>query len=490
MFKKLLGLLSDTAIYGISASLRRLVGLILIPLLGRYLAPSEYGVAIMLAIVGQLFIPLANLGMTNAVFRQFNLKKDPEHQGLILTTGLVSVVLSSLCLFAVAQLLAPFICERVVGDASWTPLLRLTLIAAMAHSVGTILFTALRAARQVKTAAAVTVFQVLVHAVVTLTLVVGLELGVRGMVLGSLIAAVAGLFAEFACTVRRFVPRVNWSIWRQMFAYGVPFVPAQLQTMALDLFGIFMVREMLGLEAAGIYGIASRFASPVSLVVNAVETSWVPYKFQIHANDPNPQAFFQSAIAYYAAGLTYLWIGAAIWGPELLRLLMPPVYHPAASIVWATTLIPVVQGTYFMAGTGFELQNKTRTMPIVTLLGLITIAISSFLLIGPLGALGAALATVLAWIVMSATIFILSQRRFPITHDWPTIGSFVALSAACVAADYAIQPQPLSVRLLMIAMLTVMYPLLCTLIFLRSRDERGRVQHLLSKLRARLTVRC
>lgn len=483
MFKKLLGLLSDTAIYGISGSLRRMVGLVVVFILGHYVTPAEYGAVLMLAIVGQLFVPLANLGMTNAVFRQFNLKDDPERQRVVLSTGLASVLISALFWFVLGLIFAPFICERIVGDASWAPLLRVTLVGAVATSMCTILFNAMRVARQVKTAAAVTVLEILVHAGVTLTLVVGFDLGPAGLVWGIMVSSIIGMLAELACTIRRFAPRVDWTLWREMIDYGLPFLPSQLQHIALEMFGIYVVREMLGLEAAGLFGMASRFASPVSLVVNAVEASWIPYKFQIHANDPDPESFFQSAMVYYVAGLGYLWICAAIWGPELLRLLMPPAYHPAATLVWAVTLIPALQGMYLMVGTGFDLQSKTRAMPLVTFLGLLTVVVASLVLIKPFGAVGAALATVLAWCVMCTAIFVLSQRRFPIAYDWPTIGLFGALAAICVAADYAVQTQPLSTRLSMIALLTVVYPLLCTLIFLRSRDERGRVQYLLSKLR-------
>ncbi len=483
MFKKLLGLLSDSAIYGISGSLRRLVGLILVPLLGWYLSPAELGVMFMLSIVGMLFIPIAGLGMTNAIFRYFNLDKDPHHQGLVLSTGLASVVVSSLLLFALTQIFAPTISVRVIGEENATSLLRLTLVAGLANSIGTVFFVAQRAARQVKLAAAASIFQTLVHAGLTLTLVIGFDQGVRGTVIGSMVSALAGSTVAMLLTFNRFVLRVDWTTWRRMFDYGLPFVPSQLQIVALELFGLYMVRNMLGLEAAGIYGMATKFASPVSLVVNAVEASWVPYKFHIYAEDPDPKAFFRSAMIYFSAGITYLWLGAAIWGPELLRLLMPPTYESAASMIWATTLIPAMQGAYYMAGTGFELQNKTRAMPLVSFLGLVTIAISSYLLINPLGPLGAAVATVLAWTIMSLTIFILSQQRFPIAYDWTTIWGFIALASAGVALGYAAQGQSLAVRIALITTLSLIYPLLSTLILLRSREERNRVQHLLSKLR-------
>lgn len=481
--KKLLGLASDSAIYGLSSSLSRLVGLIMLPVLGGFLTKAEFGVMFVLSIVSLLFAPLANLGMTNAVFRRFNQQKDPGYRARVLSTGLVSILVSSTILLIVTQIFAESIAKAVVGEASATPLVRITLVTATFNSISVIFIVALRAARRVKTAATMILLKVVVYFAATVVLVVGFDLGLKGVVLGSLIGEVCVGAAQLLVTFREFRSPPERHLWREMIAYGLPFAPHQLQAVGLELFGIYMVRELLGLEAAGLYGVASRFASPVTLIVNSVQTSWVPYKFHIHAEDTNPEAFFQSALVYYLAGLSYLWMGVSLWGPELLRVIMPDQFEPAGLLIWATALIPALHGVYFMAGTGFELQNKTRSMPLVSFLGLATVIAAAFALTSSLGALGAALASALAWLVMSVTIYVLSQRRFPINYDWATIGAFVTLAAAFVVAGRAIQSQPVLVRVGTAILFSVAYPVMCTLILLRSRDERPRVRQLLSKLR-------
>jgi O-antigen/teichoic acid export membrane protein len=483
MFRKLASLLSDSVIYGLSGSLSRLVGLLMMWPLTHYLTRADFGVVFMLSIVGMLFVPLASLGMTNALFRRFNESKDPAARSRVLSTGLFSVACTSLILLFVSLLLAEPISQAIVGDVSSANLVRLTLVGAAATTIGSVFFVALRAARRVKTAALINVFKVVVSACATLTLVIGADLGVRGVVLGGLLAEFVTTFAQLAFTLKDFRSTVDWQLWKGMLAYGLPFTPHQLQAVALELFGIYMVRQMLGIEAAGLYGIANRFASPVSLVVNSIQASWVPYKFHIHADDSDPKAFFQSAFVYYVAGLSYLWVGVALWGPEVVRLMTAPNFHSAAWIVWATALVPVAHGLYFMSSTGIELGNNTRSMPLVSLLGLITVVASSFVLIEPLGALGAALSTSLAWFAMAVTIYFLSQRQFPIAYDWPTIGICMALAVSFVIASHPIQSQPLAVRLTLITLLSVVFPILCTLVLLRSRNERGRIQHLLTKLR-------
>ncbi len=483
MFRKLLTLLSDSLIYGIHGTLRRLINLLLLPLLMRYLSIADFGVVFMLAIVAALFVPLANLGMTNAIYRYFNHSHSPQAQAQVLVTALASVIVTTLFLLVMSQLLAEQISLVMIGDKAATPLVRLTLVGATASSICAVFSVALRAARRAKSVAFLNVLRIIVSAGTSLILVIGVDMGVRGMVIGTLVADFVAVIAHLPFVYKDLRARANWQLWRTMLSYGAPFTPYQLQAFAVELLGIYLIRKFLGLEAAGLYGIAVRFATPISLVVNAVEASWTPYKFQIHAQDENPQAFFQSAFVYYMAGLTYLWVGISMWGPELMRWVTPPEFHSAALMIWATALIPAAHGVYYMSGTGFELGSNTRSMPLVSFLGLVTLLTGSFILIEPLGPLGAAVSTSLGWLAMSVTIYILSQRRFPIAYDWATIGAFMALAASFVIASYSIQTQPLAVRLAIITLLSVLFPILCILVLLRSRQERGRVQHLLTKLR-------
>lgn len=484
MLRKLLDLLSDAAVYGISSMLSRIVGLALLPLLTRYLTPADYGVVIMLGVVGMLFAPLGNLGMTNAIFRRFNLEKDPQARASVLGTGLVSVTCSSLVMLAIGMLVAGPIARFIIGDASAVALVRVSLLAAAATAIGMVPFVSLRAARRVKTAALVNVSKVVLSLIVTVSLLVVWELGVWAVVLGTLVSEVALALAQIVMTFPSFRAGFAWATWKRMASYGLPFVPHHLQAVGMDLFGLFMIREMLGLGAAGIYGVATRFASPLNFIVGSVQQSWVPYKFQIHAEDADARSFFQSTLTYYVAALSYLWVGVALWGPEVVWLLAGPEFHDAAFLIWAVALIPVMQGLYYMSGTGLELSDNTRPLPLVSFAGLVVVVGAAFILIEPLGAMGAAMATALGWLAMAAAHYPLAQRRFMISYDWATVAWFVVMAAVFVTVgNFVVQPLPLLPRLTLMIMLSLIYPLTGFVVLLRSRYERGRMVHLLSKFR-------
>jgi len=487
--KKLLGLLSDASVYGISSMMTRLVGLVLLPILSEYLTREDYGIVSMLTVVSALYFPLANLGMTNAVFRRFNLDKDPIARAGVLTTGLVSVAISSCLLLVITQILAPQIAQIALGDATYTNLVRISLVASAFSTVSMIPFVTLRAARRVKTTAIMNVAKVIVSATVTLWFVIGEGWGVWGMIAATLVAEVVMCFVQLAVTASQFTALAKWGTWKLMARYGLPFVPHNIQSVGLDLFTMYMVHEMLGLGAVGLYGIAMKFASPIQFVVGSVQASWVPYKFQIHSEDANPGEFFRSAILYYVAALSYLWVGVSLWGPEVIRLVMPENFHGAADLMWSVALIPVTMGLFFMAGTGMELSDNTRPFPLVSFSGLVIMIAAAYVLIPWLGAPGAALATSAGWLAMAMVIYHLSQRRIAIPYDRGTILLFVAMAIVYVVAGLQLAGQPAWIRIAGITLLSLVYPLTGFLLMLRCPGERHRMIHLLSKVRLAAGIR-
>jgi O-antigen/teichoic acid export membrane protein len=239
---------------------------------------------------------------------------------------------------------------------------------------------------------------------------------------------------------------------------------------------------MLGLGDAGIYAIATKFALPVGVIVNAVQEAWVPFKFQVHAQETDSQPFFRSIFTYYFAAITYLWVGVSLWGFDVVRLMTDSAFHAAAYLVPLLALLRVSQGIYFMMGTGIELTDRTGAYPLISLAGLATVVAAAFALTGPLGAAGAALASVLCWLVMAAIMYAIAQRHFKIDYDWPTIVCFVALSVSCVGIGYAVQSAELWQRLTVYLAISLAYPLVALLLLARSSAERDRMRLLAARL--------
>ena len=266
------------------------------------------------------------------------------------------------------------------------------------------------------------------------------------------------------------------------FLFGLPAIAHQLLALGMTLVGQYWVGKMLGLGDAGIYATALKFAVPLTFAIGAVQNAWTPFKYQIHANDEDPAAFFRTAVTYYVAALLYLWVGVSIWGPELVWLMTEKAYWPAAGLIAITGLIPVSQGIFFMLGTGMELGRDIRPFPLISFAGLVTVIVSVFWLVPRIGPAGAAIASVNSFIVLAVMVYYFSQRRFRVAYDWQTLILLGVLAAVTVVASRQTMAWPVSMRLMLTIAMSLLFPCFEFLVLSRSQTERHRMRILWEKL--------
>ena len=116
--KKLVG---QTAIYGLSSVIGRLLNYLLVPLYTRYFLPAEYGVVTEIYAYVAFLVIILTYGLETAFFR-FS-KKDNDVK-IVYSTALISLIVSSLVfvmlMFASSSLIANWMgyagCETIVRN--------------------------------------------------------------------------------------------------------------------------------------------------------------------------------------------------------------------------------------------------------------------------------------------------------------------------------------------------------------------------------------
>lgn len=482
MLRKLLSLLSDSAIYGVSSLMSQLIGFLLIPVYSRFLTPADIGILAMISVISLFLAPLAQLGMSNAIFRRFNANKDPAIRARVLSAGLSSVTISSLLVYAIGFIFAESICQAVIGKNEMSGLLRISLVSSAFSSVAAVPLVILRASRKVRTVALLNILKFLLSMSCTIWFVVFEQRGPWGVLVGTLIGETTFLVVQFLITLRSILTWPDIATWKGMIKYSLPFVPHRLQGVVLAMFGQYMVGSMLGLNDAGIYSMATKFALPLAFVVHAIQNAWVAYKFQIHAEDENPSEFFRTAITYYVAGITYLWVGVSIWGPEMVRWMTPAIFHPAAVLVPLAALIPLAEGLYYMFGTGIELTDDTRALPLVSFVGLVVAVAVVSVSIRLWGTAGAMLGSASGPAAAAAVAYYLAQRQLRIPYDWMALFTLMGIALAAVSLGYWSFQLPLIPRLTVAVAISLTFPILEFVVLSRSNSERHRMRILWNKL--------
>lgn len=231
-----------------------------------YLTPADYGTADLLTHTANLLIPLCSLGITDGVFR-FAIDQT-EQKDSVFTIGFLTVSIGCGLLW----LVKPWI-EQIpaVGGAAW--LIEAFVTAACFHSL---------CAQFIRAKGNTTLFAI--QGLLNTALVIGLNilflacfhLGVTGYVLS---VVVADLLTTIMLAARERLWRqlkmpASGTLFRAMLRYSIPLIPTSVFWWITSASDRYMVTAFLGSSAAGLYSMAYKIPTILTLVSMVFMEAW------------------------------------------------------------------------------------------------------------------------------------------------------------------------------------------------------------------------
>jgi O-antigen/teichoic acid export membrane protein len=411
------GLLRSAGTYTVANVAARAVPFLLLPVLTRYLAPAEYGVIAMFAVVWGLSAPLVSWNTHGALGRRYFDREEIDFPGYVTTClmiGAAATVAAAAAMLAahgplgtLTGLSAPWLLGAVVVAAGlFAQQVRLTLwqVAERPIPFGAFQFA-----------------QALLQMGVALALVVGFGMGWRGRV-----GAQIGVTALFGLLALVFLRRDRWLSGRprkahakHALAFGAPLLPhayAGYVFMAADR---TLLAGMEGLAVAGVYATAATVGAVVQVVLDSLNAAWVPWLFaRLKAGDDESRRrvirFTYALFAAILAGVVVLGLAA----PYLLGPLLGKDYSGAGIYIFWIALGFGFEGMYKLVVNQIFFAQKTGRLPWITAsvaAGHIGLTLLLITLNGPVGAAQAGAASQLLAFLL---VWALAARIFPM--PWRT----------------------------------------------------------------------
>lgn len=263
--------------------------------------------------------------------------------------------------------------------------------------------------------------------------------GYRGRVLGlSLPYLLIGLalFAWLAATAHG---RVRLSYWRFCLALTLPLIFHGLSQIALAQIGRISVQRVEGYSAAGVYSIAVTVVSVLSSIYNALNNAFVPFMYDDLAGktgDGVKRRHFRNYTLLFTLGCCAF----ALMAPEVLKILSTEEYWGAVSL-----LPPLVVGQYCVFLYSFPVNYefyamRTRSVAVGTALAALLDFALAVALVPALGMMGAALATMFAYLALFLFHFLIARyamgdRNYPARAFAAGLAAVLAACALCYPLD-------------------------------------------------------
>jgi O-antigen/teichoic acid export membrane protein len=435
-------LASDSVVYGLGGMANQAVAIILVPIYARQLGAEGVGVAGVLNSTISLALMFVGLALPQAFFRWYLREAVTDHdRARVLGTTLGVRLAASLAGFALVLVASIPITGALYGGEH---LLVFALAApiVMFDSFNAIPLSFLRAERKPRDYVAISVSRAVLGTILILSFVVVTRLGVAGVALGGAIAAAASAVIGTWALARAGALRLmlDWSLARSMIGFALPLVPAAMAGWVLNLSDRPLLQAMTG--DRGLVGVYT-MGYTGGLIINALAIqpftlAWGAAFWEVSRRDDAARVFARALTWFLAiaAGAALLLSGL---GTDALRLLVGAQFEESRFIVPFSAFAYVLYGAYTVGASGLSVVGRSGIIAITMGIAALATLVLNILLIPVIGMFGAALSTLLGYLLLAIVAGAISQRHFPVAWELGR-GATILLIAASLSAAALLGP--------------------------------------------------
>jgi O-antigen/teichoic acid export membrane protein len=479
-------LVGQSVVYGLGGTLARLTSVFLVPVYLAAAGTEAFGEAELVISAVVVAAIVLRLGIVNSMSRFTLAEASDGDWAPVMHTIFGFVLASSTAAAVVGVLLREPIAEALSVSTSLVLAGVLGLWITMNYDV---LARIYRVERRASAFVAFQLANVAITVVLTILLVVVLDYGALGLLLGNFIGTGAILLAmTWARRHTVGVRRVDTRLARELLAFAVPLMPTNVAIWAINFADRLQVQRLASPEALGEYAAAAKVAAGMTLFLAAFQAAWTPFAHALRGEEGD-----EVAKATYAEVFT-LWSVTMGWGLAALTLFSAPyiaLTFPENTRDAAIPVVPllaaavVLYGVYLIMSIGVNITKKTGLTPVIAVVASVVAVGLNFWLIPTIGILGAALTTVIGFGLLAGLQWLNSRWRYPIPFEWGRVARVGVFTAAIVALSLWVVPETGPVGIAARAALAAAYPFGLVAIGAVSRDDLRRIPGVVRGLRKR-----
>ena len=424
-------LLRDSLVYSLSALISKGVHFLLIPLYTHYLAPKVLGVYEILMVLSSVLGILCVLEIGQALGRFYQEATNPNKLKISNNALLVTVIGFSVVTVGLISL-SDLISVILFGTKIHADLIEILAISMTVQGLVQMILNQLRWELRVRSYAILNMIQGIMSGISIFVCLHFLENSVKSIFLGQIVGGLFALLPAVIITRKSFSFEIDRVILKEMLFFSLPLIPASLSAYFALYLDRIMIQSFLSSEQLGIYGIAFRITSVVSLAMVGIQSALTPLVYKEYENPETPDKLASILVKFsgLACIVTFFFY---LFAEDILRLLTTSDYIAASNILWIFCLTFVVKDLYIFFP-GLFIAKKTMIIAGINLLVIVLNFIFNYLSIPIFGIEGAAYSTLVSSCILIALYWCLGERHYPVPHQFSKL---LCLISVCLVVSFA-----------------------------------------------------
>ena len=426
MLEKIIRLSKDTLIYGTSTIVGRFLQFLLVPLYTNLFAPSEFGIfANIYAYIAMLNV-LFSIGLESGYFKfastlEVGTKKE-NFSHPFLTVCLNAFILSSILFFFSSDFTSVFQIAPVRQD-----LIKYTALILFFDAIVLVPFAYLRLNNKPKIFALIKIINIIVNVSLNVLLIVVLDYGIEAIFISNLVASVLTFIILLPIIIKNLKISFNKKLLIELFKFSIPYIPAGISSNIVQVISRPILTYLTDSSTVGIFQANYKLGIFMMLFVSMFDFAWRPF-FLNNAKEKNAKQMFSKVMTLFILAASAIFLVLSVFIDNIGMMNIPFKGHLIGEAYWGgLKIVPIILLSYLFYGiyinlmAGIYIEKKTKYLPLITGAGAVISICTNFLLIPELNIVGAALASLFSYTIMTIGIYIVAQKYYKIEYEFNKI---------------------------------------------------------------------
>ena len=437
-------LLSQTAIYGLSSVLGRVLNFLLVPLYTAVFDKQQYGEVIILYSYTAILNVFLSYGMETSFFNFIN--KD-ENKKSVFSTAFISLVSTSLAFLLFAITFNKNIADLLSfqGHPEFITYLVWVLVF---DAITVIPFSRLRYLNKAFTFAVIKLTNIGIYIGLNLLFLVfipklisqGVSFGEYTEILSTprlSVIFISNLVAS-AITVIMIIPTfkgVKWNfdkeLWKKMLRYGWPILIAGTAGIINESMDKVFLSKMLPPDIAkgevGIYGANYKISIFMTLFIQAFRMGVEPFFFS-KAKDKDAKETYAFVMNFFVAIMSIIFLFIMVNLDLFKHFIRNEEMWVGLDVVPILLLANLSLGIYLSLSVWYKVNDKTKYGALFSIIGAIITIVLNVWLIPTMSYFGSAWATLAAYASMMTMSYVIGQKYYYIPYNLKKISLYLGMS--------------------------------------------------------------
>lgn len=354
-------MLKQTLSYAVSVALMRGISLIMLPIVARFLSPSQMGEVEILSTIAILGSIMVGGGLEDALFRFAGTADRKRSREIAASIYFFALILGFIFLGLTISN-AEGLARLIPGETS---VYCVQLVAAILclESLISVPLGYLRMTGHCYKFCFANIMRVILHASFTM-IFLSSGSGIEGVFEASLIAAGCQALLLSYWQIRSSGMAFRKGLIKPIFIYSLPIIGSGFLAFGLNGVDRWALAEYMDMDGVALYAIALKFSIALTMLMQPFNMWWMPKRFSV-LSKPNGRALSARFSTIGLLLIAYITLLIGVTAPSLINLTMPDFYRATIPLFFALLFIMSIKEIVEIINVGCFAGEKTYVQLVI-----------------------------------------------------------------------------------------------------------------------------